>query len=99
MDAYTSKLIALGLKGIIGKDKRSPEVIRALKHYKAVYFAAVGGASALIARSIRECTVVTFPELGPEAIHRLVVKDFPVIVVYDTLGGDLYNEGVNMYKK
>jgi len=97
MDAYTSRLIALGLKGMIGKDKRSLEVARAIKQYKSVYFAAVGGAAALIARSIKRCTVVAFPELGQEAIHRLVVEEFPVIVVNDALGGDLYNEGVLMH--
>ncbi len=97
MDAYAPRLIALGLKGMIGKGKRSPEVIKAIKQHKSVYFAAVGGAAALIARSIKECTVVAYPELGPEAIHRLVVENFPVIVVNDTLGGDLYDEGVKIY--
>ncbi len=97
MDAYAPRLIALGLKGMIGKGKRSLEVIQAMKQYKAVYFAAVGGAAALIARAIKECTVVAYPELGPEAIHRLVVEDFPVVVVNDVFGGDLYEEGVNQY--
>ncbi len=97
MDAYAPRLIALGLKGMIGKGKRIPEVIKAIKQYKSVYFAAVGGAAALIARSIKECSVVAYPELGPEAIHRLVVENFPVIVVNDTLGGDLYDEGVKIY--
>jgi len=97
MDAYAPRLIALGLKGMIGKGKRSPEVIRAMKQYKAVYFAAVGGAAALISRSIKSCRVVAYPELGPEAIHELVVEDFPVIVVNDVLGGDLYEEGAKIY--
>jgi fumarate hydratase subunit beta len=97
MDAYAPRLIALGLKGMIGKGRRSPEVINAIKQYKSVYFAAVGGAAALIARSIKACSVVAYPELGPEAIHRLVVENFPVIVVNDTLGGDLYDEGVKIY--
>lgn len=97
MDIYAPRLIALGLRGMIGKGKRTPEVIKAMKQHKSVYFAAVGGAAALIARSIKECTVVAYPELGPEAIHRLVVKDFPVIVVNDILGGDLYDEGVKIY--
>ncbi|MCG8400192.1 MAG: Fe-S-containing hydro-lyase [Firmicutes bacterium] len=97
MDAYAPKLMAMGLKGMVGKGKRSPEVIKAMKHYKAVYFAAVGGAAALISRCIKEAEVVAYPELGPEAVHRLVVENFPVIVVNDTLGGDLYEEGSKIY--
>jgi fumarate hydratase subunit beta len=97
MDAYTPKILSLGLKGMIGKGKRTPEVIKAIKQYKAVYFAAVGGAAALISRSIKKCRVIAYPELGPEAIHELYVEDFPVIVVNDSLGGDLYDEGVKIY--
>lgn len=97
MDVYTPRLLALGLKGMIGKGKRTPEVIKAIKQYKSVYFAAVGGAAALISRCIKRCTVIAYPELGPEAIHELYVEDFPVIVVNDTLGGDLYEEGLKIY--
>lgn len=97
MDAYAPKLIALGLKGMVGKGKRSPEVIKAMKNHKAVYFAAVGGAAALISKCIKKCEVVAYPELGPEAIHCLEVEDLPVIVVNDTLGGDLYAEGTKIY--
>lgn len=97
MDAYTPRLLALGLKGMIGKGKRTPEVIKAIKQYKSVYFAAVGGAAALISQSIKKSRVVAYPELGPEAIHELYVEDFPVIVVNDTLGGDLYDEGIKIY--
>ncbi|MFZ5644205.1 MAG: Fe-S-containing hydro-lyase [Bacillota bacterium] len=97
MDAYTPRLLALGLKGMIGKGKRSPEVLKAIKQHKSVYFAAVGGAAALISRSIKKCNVIAYPELGPEAIHELYVEDFPVIVVNDTLGGDLYEEGIKIY--
>ena len=97
MDAYVPRLLALGLKGMIGKGKRTPEVIKAMKQYKAIYFAAVGGAAALISKCIKEAEVVAYPELGPEAIHRLVVEDFPAIVVNDTLGGDLYDEGTKIY--
>ncbi|WP_018086751.1 Fe-S-containing hydro-lyase [Desulfurispora thermophila] len=97
MDAYAPRLIALGLKGMIGKGKRSPEVVKAIKQYKSVYFAAVGGAGALIARCIKSCRVIAYPELGPEAIHELVVENFPLIVVNDSLGGDLYEEGVKIY--
>lgn len=97
MDIYAPRLIAMGLKGMVGKGKRSPEVIKAMKQHKAVYFAAVGGAAALISKCIKSSEVVAYPELGPEAIHRLVVEDFPVIVVNDTLGGDLYEEGTKIY--
>ncbi len=97
MDSYTPKLIALGLKGMIGKGKRSQEVIKAIKQHKSVYFAAVGGAAALISKSIKSCRVVAYPELGPEAIHELYVENFPVIVTNDTLGGDLYEEGLKIY--
>jgi len=97
MDAYAPKLMAQGLRGMIGKGKRTPEVIKAMKQNKAVYFAAVGGAAALISKRIKSCKVVAYPELGPEAIHELEVEDFPVIVVNDSLGGDLYEEGLKIY--
>lgn len=97
MDSYAPKLYALGLKATIGKGRRSPEVIKAMKQYKGVYLAAIGGAAALIARSIKEAKVIAYPDLGPEAIHELVVEDLPVIVVNDTLGGDLYDEGIKIY--
>jgi len=97
MDVYTPRLLALGLKGMIGKGKRTPEVIKAIKQYKAVYFAAVGGAAALISRCIKSCDVIAYPELGPEAIRKLYVEDFPVIVINDSLGGDLYEEGLKIY--
>lgn len=97
MDVYAPKLYALGLKATIGKGRRSPEVIAAMRQYKGVYLAAVGGAAALIAKSIISAEVVAYPELGPEAVYRLTVKDFPLIVVNDTLGGDLYDEGIKIY--
>lgn len=97
MDVYTPRLLALGLKGMIGKGKRLPEVINAIKQHKAVYFAAVGGAAAVISKCIKSCRVLAYPELGPEAIHELVVENFPVIVVNDTLGDDLYEEGSKIY--
>ncbi|MCL6638206.1 MAG: Fe-S-containing hydro-lyase [Firmicutes bacterium] len=98
MDAYAPKLYALGLKATIGKGRRSPEVVKAMKQYKGVYLAAVGGAAALIARCIKDAKVIAYPELGPEAIYQLTVEKFPVIVVNDTLGGDLYDEGVKIYE-
>ncbi len=97
MDAYAPRLMAEGLRGMIGKGKRTPEVIKAMKQHKAVYFAAVGGAAALISKRIKSCKVVAYPELGPEAIHELEVEDFPVVVVNDSLGGDLYEEGLKIY--
>lgn len=97
MDAYAPRLMEIGLRGMIGKGKRIPEVVDAIKEHKAVYFAAVGGAAALISKSIKSCKVVAYPELGPEAIHELYVEDFPVIVVNDAYGGDLYEEGTKIY--
>jgi len=97
MDPYAPKLYEVGLKATIGKGRRSPEVINTMKEYKGVYLTAVGGAAALIARSIKEAKVIAYPDLGPEAVHELVVEDFPVIVVNDTLGGDLYDEGIKIY--
>jgi hydro-lyases, Fe-S type, tartrate/fumarate subfamily, beta region len=99
MDAYTPDLLRLGLKGMIGKGQRSAEVIAAIKKYQAVYFAALGGAGALIARSIKTAQVIVYPDLGPEAIYRLEVKDFPVIVAIDACGNDLYQLGREKYRK
>lgn len=99
MDAYTPTLLALGLKALIGKGKRSPEVIAALQQYKAVYLAATGGAGALIAKCVKNAEVVAFPELGPEAVHRLEVENLPAIVVNDCQGRDLYDEGVRRYAR
>lgn len=98
-DPYTPTLLALGLKGMVGKGVRSKEVREAMQKYKAVYFAATGGAAALISKNIKACKVVAYPELGAEAITELEVDNFPVIVVNDANGGDLYEEGVKKYKK
>ncbi|MCQ2352730.1 MAG: Fe-S-containing hydro-lyase [Victivallaceae bacterium] len=93
MDRYSPRLIAqCGLRGMIGKGNRSAEVVSAMKQYGAVYFAATGGAGALIARCIKSCEVVAFPDLGPEAVHRLVVEDFPLIVAIDADGNSLYRK-------
>ena len=99
MDKYSPRLIALGLKGMIGKGFRSPEVIEAMKKYKAVYFAAVGGAGALLAQHIKESEIVAYEDLGPEAIRRLTLDNFPVIVVNDIRGNDLYKEGIKKYAR
>ena len=98
MDAYTPRLLSIGLKAMIGKGLRSDAVKEAIKEYKAVYFAAVGGAAALIAKSITKSKIVAYGELGPEAILRLEVKDFPAVVINDMHGGDLYQEGKAKYK-
>jgi len=99
MDKYSPRLIAQGLKGMIGKGFRSPEVIEAMKKYKTVYFAAVGGAGALLAQRIKESEIVAYEDLGPEAIRRLKLDNFPVIVVNDCRGNDLYKEGVKKYAR
>lgn len=99
MDAFSPKLIELGLKGMIGKGNRSQEVVEAMKKYKAVYFGATGGAGALIAKSIKKAEVVAYEDLGPEAIRKLEVEDFPVVVINDTKGNDLYVEGAKKYRK
>ncbi len=99
MDPYSPVLVAHGLKGMIGKGKRSDEVREALRRHKAVYFGAVGGAAALISKRILSAEIVAYEDLGPEAIRRLEVKDFPVVVVNDAHGGDLYEEGRKRYAR
>ena len=94
MDKYAPTLLDLGLKGMIGKGKRSAEVKEAVIRNKAIYFAAIGGAGALLSKSILKSEIITFEDLGAEAILKLEVKDFPVIVVMDSFGNDLY-ETVN----
>ena len=93
MDAYSPTLIALGQTGMIGKGSRSREVVEAMKKHGAVYFGAIGGCGALLAKCIKQCEVVAYPDLGTEAIHRLEVEDFPVTVVIDSQGNDLYATG------
>ncbi|MEJ2428155.1 MAG: Fe-S-containing hydro-lyase [Deltaproteobacteria bacterium] len=97
MDAYAPELIRLGLKGMIGKGARGQPVRDAMVKHKAVYFAAIGGAGALMAKAIKKAEVLAYDDLGPEAIRRLEVEDFPVIVVNDVQGNDLYEEGVKTY--
>lgn len=97
MDPYTPRLLEQGLKGMIGKGERSPEVKEALKKHRAVYFAATGGAAALIADSIKEAVVIAYEDLGAEALLKLRVENFPAIVVNDIYGGDAYEEGKRKY--
>jgi fumarate hydratase subunit beta len=99
MDAYAPILLEYGLKGMIGKGLRSQAVKDAMIKHGAVYFAAIGGAGALLAQCIREAEVVAFPDLGPEAIYKLKVENFPLTVVIDRNGNDLYTTGRDKYKK
>jgi fumarate hydratase subunit beta len=99
MDSYAPTLMRLGLKAMIGKGRRSAEVIEAMKKYHAVYLGATGGAGALISQCIKQAKVVAFPELGPEAVHRLEVESLPTIVINDCRGRDLYEAGVRQYAR
>lgn len=99
MDTYTPRLLALGLRGMLGKGKRSPEVIEAMKTHGAVYFAATGGAAALLARSVISCSIVAYPDLGTEAIRLLELRDFPAIVAIDSLGNNRYEQGPALYRR
>jgi fumarate hydratase subunit beta len=98
MDPYAPRMLEQGLKGMIGKGNRGPEVREALKKHKAVYFAAIGGAAALIADSIKEAEVIAYEDLGAEALRKLRVEDFPAIVVNDMYGGDAYETGKAKYR-
>lgn len=92
MDAYSPRLLeACGLRGMIGKGARTSPVVEAMRRCGAVYFAATGGAGALIAQCIKRCELIAFPDLGPEAIYRLEVEDFPLVVATDASGATLYN--------
>lgn len=99
MDAYAPKLMKLGLRGMIGKGLRNEAVIESIKETKSVYFAAIGGAGALLAGAIKEAEVIAFPELGAEAVYKLNVENFPVTVVIDTEGNNLYDEGKRKYRR
>ncbi|MDR0708151.1 MAG: Fe-S-containing hydro-lyase [Treponema sp.] len=99
MDAYTPRLLDLGLRCMIGKGNRSEAVIAAMKKAGAVYFAALGGAGALLASRIMSAETAAFPDLGTEAVRRLTVRDFPVIVAIDSRGGNLYTLGPERYLK
>ncbi len=90
MDCYTGKLLSLGLKGMLGKGARSEEAAEAVKKYRAVYFSAVGGLGALLSLRIKEAEVIAFPELGPEALWRLKLEEFPALVAIDARGVDFY---------
>ncbi len=99
MDAYSPRLMAEGLKGMIGKGSRNQAVRDAMKRHKAVYFAATGGAGALISKAIKKSELVAYEEIGAEAVLRLEVENFPVTVIDDVYGGDLYEEGKARYAR
>jgi fumarate hydratase subunit beta len=99
MDAYTPALIEQGLRGMIGKGYRSKEVVDAMVKHGVAYFAAIGGAAALIARSVKKYEVLAYEDLGPEALAALTVEDFPAIVVIDSEGRNFYEEGQKPYRK
>ena len=97
MDAYSPTLIAQGQTGMIGKGKRGPEVVEAMKEHGAVYFGAIGGCGALLSNCIKKAEIVCYEDLGAEAIRRLEVEDFPVVVIIDSEGNNLYEEGKKAY--
>ena len=99
MDAYSPTLIALGETGMIGKGKRGPEVVEAMKEHGAVYFGAIGGCGALLSQCIKKAEVIAYEDLGAEAIRRLEVEDFPVVVIIDSQGNNLYETGRAAYLK
>lgn len=99
MDRYAPRLLDMGLGGMIGKGKRSKEVIDSIIRNKSIYFAAVGGAGALLSKCIKESEIVAYDDLGAEAIRRLKVENFPVIVVADCEGNDLYETAIKEYER
>ena len=99
MDPYSPLLIERGLKGMVGKGARSEEVKRSMREHGCVYFGAVEGTAALLADRVREAEVVAYEDLGPEAVRRLLVREFPVVVINDLRGGDLYSEGRERWRR
>ncbi len=99
MDAYAPKLIALGLTGMLGKGFRTAEVVNAMREHGAVYFAAIGGAGAYIAKCIKTAEVIAYPELGPEAVRKLTVENLPAIVAIDAQGNNIYELGKAQYRR
>ena len=97
MDAYSPSLIAAGQKGMIGKGKRSEEVVNAMKEHGAVYFGAIGGAGALLSKCVEKAEVIAYEDLGAEAVRKLTVKDLPLTVVIDSEGNNLYETGRKAY--
>jgi len=98
MDQFTPRLLELGMKGMIGKGKRSSEVREAIKRHKAVYFGTMGGVAALLSQCVKRAEVVAYDELGPEAVMRLEIAEFPLVVVNDMEGNDLYERAIKIYR-
>ena len=99
MDLYTPPLLALGLKGMIGKGRLGPDTLKLLPRYGAVYFGAIGGSAVLISKAIKSSRVVAYEDLGPEAIHEFEIVDFPAVVAVDASGRNLYEEGPKLYRQ
>lgn len=97
MDKWAPEMISLGARGMIGKGARLPQVVEAMKKYHGVYFGAIGGAGALLAKCIKKCELIAYEDLGPEAIRKLYVEDLPVTVIIDCEGNDLYKSGRAKY--
>lgn len=97
MDAYAPTMMSVGARGMIGKGARLPEVIDAMKEYSGVYFGAIGGAGALLAKCIKECELIAYEDLGAEALRKLYVEDMPLVVIIDSEGNNLYEIGRNEY--
>lgn len=97
MDAYAPKMMSVGARGMIGKGARLPEVVEAMKEYSGVYFGAIGGAGALLAKSIRKCELIAYEDLGAEALRKLYVEEMPLVVIIDSEGRNLYEEGRASY--
>ena len=93
MDAYAPTMMSVGARGMIGKGARLPEVVEAMKQYTGVYFGAIGGAGALLAKCIKQCELIAYEDLGAEALRKLYVEDFPVVVIIDSEGNNLYESG------
>ena len=99
MDAYTPRLIAAGIRAMIGKGSRSPAVRESIQKHRAVYFVSLGGAGALLARSIKKVEVIAYEDLGTEAVRRLTVEDFPAIVANDIYGEDIFEQNKARYRR
>lgn len=97
MDAYAPTMMSVGARGMIGKGARLPEVVDAMKKYSGVYFGAIGGAGALLAKSIKEAELIAYEDLGAEALRKLYVEDMPLVVIIDSKGNNLYDQGRAQY--
>ena len=97
MDAYAPTMMSVGARGMIGKGARLPEVVEAMKQYSGVYFGAIGGAGALLAKCIKSCELIAYEDLGAEALRKLYIEDMPLVVIIDSEGNNLYEDGRKAY--